>query len=128
MPSFIQNLRSRPLHQRHLILWLGSIVLFMLVFFLWTIQIKAKLASLGGIETGAQIQRETRITKKPSPPAFGGAAKGQEQIGGFFETLKSFWITLFDIGKREDGEKPLNQKKEGDELDQFLKYEPYPEE
>jgi len=126
---FIERLRERPLHERHLIMWAGSIALFLLIFWIWLFQLEHQLASLSPATQFAS----------PASPAPQTAAKlqGKEdssQLGQLFESMKEGTASLFSLFQSSSGtSEPLPQNvksapREGSELDQFLNYQPFPKE
>ena len=120
--NFIDRLRQRPLHQRYLILWTGSFVLFGLIFAFWLFQLKVKLASIGltPLNESIGVRSEKQVTL--------GTGKESEKgrLGEFYEVLEDASASFFSLFQKEK-EKGLPSKKEGDELDQFLPYQPFPQ-
>lgn len=144
MRDFIERLRSLPLPQRYLILWGGSFVIFLLVFWLWLFQVKSKLAylnasSLAQLPTSspAQIFKENvggQDYQQPSNQsqrlrAKNESGEGQSQIGTILKFIKNGSASLFSLFSGfQSKEQESLLIREGDELDEFLKYQPFPEE
>lgn len=116
--SFIDRLRARPLHHRHLILWVGSFLIFGVIAWLWVLQLKVRLADMTGFE-------RTRVVSALP------AQSSEEASGGFVGVLKKAGASFLSLfGREEEKEPPKPQRiKEGDELDTFLEeYKPFPNE
>lgn len=122
--NFIDRLRSRPLHQRHLMLWIGSFLIFAIIFWLWVVQLKVRIAGMFESAGGRRIVKVVEEKQLASAPSF---------ISGFFDNMKNgaaSAVSLFYQKKQSTLEKnaPPAKIKEGDELNTFLKYEPFPKE
>lgn len=126
--SFIEKLRARPLHQRYLFLWSASAGIFLLILWLWTFQLRGELALLTA-PMGRQV-----ASLQPSAPQKPG--KGMmEQLGLIGNAVSKGSASLFSfLGSQfqsddtaTDEESALQGAQEGDELDQFLPYQPFPE-
>lgn len=120
---FIERLRALPLHQRHLILWIGSFLIFAVIFSLWVMQLKVRMA---GIFESVGGRRVVIAAKEENP------ASSSSLLGGFFDSLKNgaaSAISLFYQKEQSTNEKSVPPRvKEGNELNRFFEYQPFPKE
>lgn len=127
--SFVERLRERPLRERHLIMWAGSLALFLLIFWIWLFQLEYQLASLS-----ATTQFASPASPAPPTPAKLQGNEGPSQLGQLFESVKEGTASLFSLFQSSSStSEPLPQNvksapRQGDELDQFLNYQPFPKE
>ncbi len=121
MNDFIQRLRDRPLYQRHLIVWIGSLILFSGISWVWLYQVGNQLASLASPKT-VIAQEEVKQGESTSY-----VVRMQE----FFDAAKEGSASLFSFFSRQ--EKKIDTPapiREGNELNEFLNekgFEPFPE-
>lgn len=121
MYHFIQRLRERPLYQRHLFVWIASVILFLSISWIWVNQIGNQLASLapaGSVITQEKIQEED-------------SASYVVRIQELVDSVKDGTASLFSLFRRAKEERDVpSSLKEGDELTKFLRekgFEPFPE-
>lgn len=126
MTSFIHYLRSRPLGQRYLILWIGSALTFLLVVWIWLGQLESRLASLNPDSIAAFTQKEVVQEEE------GAWSKLSTATASFISFLKGQRPKEKEKKEEKDESSPSKQApsqrlQEGDELQQFLPAKPFPE-
>lgn len=121
MTDFIERLRALPHYQKHLIVWGGSIVIFLGISWIWVGQIGNQLASL--TPPGTVIAQEESEEEESTSYVI--------RIQELFDSAKKGTASLFSLfqgeNEEEDTQSPI---REGNELNEFLNqkgFEPFPE-
>lgn len=122
--SFLERLRARPVGQRYIIVWCASITLFVLVFWLWLYQVKSQLASLTPLDVvGTSVIADNAPTNQNE-----GILSQLAQMAGSMQSVGasvfSFIGDQLSTAPKEPDPVPVRQ---GNELDQFLDYQPFPD-
>jgi hypothetical protein len=115
LTHIVHQLRQRPLHQRHMILWAGSLIIFVMIFWLWLFQVKTHIASFSNVTQVAQATEQEQQE-----------IEGASFFAGLFDVVREGSASLFSLFEGEQ-EPAVPFIQEGNELDQFLPYEPFPQ-
>lgn len=127
--SLIEKLRALPLHQRHLFMWCGSAFIFLLVAWLWTFQLRHELALLGA-STGQPLvsaQNQEGSGNSGTNGVFAQISLIMHSMGKASASLVSFIKDTIQPSTMQNTTAPTQAPSQGDELNQFLPYQPFPE-
>lgn len=131
---FVDYLRTRSIAARHAILWGGSLLLFICVFALWVGQIRYKLATAFQFQPTALVALP--LTPREFLPAKDLQTEGErssevepakesleDELTGVIGLMKKGTAGLFSFIKGSSFFSDSDSRREGEELDQFLKYQ-----
>ena len=126
--SFLEKLRNLPLSQRYVILWSGSLVVFVMIGWIWLYQVQVQLASASPFDLNGTLFAVD--TTREEPAQGGGILSQLSNMGGALRHAGASLISF--VGDQipsatPSQSSPSTAPQEGDELNQFLEYQPFPE-
>lgn len=133
----VTYLRSRSLAARHAMLWGGSLVIFFAVSLLWVGQMKYKLATAFQFGPGTTLVASSAAVPEVQIPVASNPVSKEEvlprvapapslsdgSVNGIVALIEKGTAGLFSLLRGKGIPSDPASRQEGQELDQFLKYQ-----